>query len=508
MESPAGPEARIDSGTILGREEGELQVFRGIPYAAPPIGSLRWRPPQPAMPWERLFPAISFGKSCPQPRQFLDMDLGQLGSSEDCLTLNVWTPAWQDGQALLPVMVWIHGGAFFFGAGSEPLYHGEALARLGVVVVTINYRLGPFGFFASCQLDAESAHGTSGNYGLLDQIAALQWVQRNISAFGGNPGNVTIFGESAGAFSVSRLMASPLAAGLFHRAIAQSGGPVGDWLPFLPGQISALENIRRTWRRVSRELGCDREADVAASMRQRSADELMRAKPGERGLTRQFNFIGPVIDGWVLPGDPAKAFREGGQVRVPLLIGINDSEGSLFMRQLPPILPLAYRFLLRRFFGRHARSMLRFFPASSTGEVRRSLDRLLTLVEFATPARFAARTLAAQGVPSFLYRFTRIAATEMGKKLGAHHGAELPYVFGHLDPKQGYGGLDEELSRRMMAAWVAFARSGDPNTPELPAWPRYDPVQEVCLELGDEVRPIRWPDLEACRLAEEILGLA
>jgi para-nitrobenzyl esterase len=262
---------QLDSGPISGKVEDGVHVFLGIPYAAPPIGELRWKPPQEIASWTQVRNSTDFGPSCPQPKQ---QDTGKF--SEDCLYLNVWTTA-EKPEKRLPVMVWIHGGAFNFGSASQPEYNGKNLAKKGVVVVTINYRLGPLGFLVHPLLSKESAHGTSGNYGLLDQIAALKWVQKNIAAFGGNPDRVTIFGQSAGSRSVSLLMMSPLSAGLFHRAIAESGGPIigSEYLnPVFNGNMA---NVSRMGQKLASKLGCDKAEDVLAAMRAKSTQELVEA---------------------------------------------------------------------------------------------------------------------------------------------------------------------------------------------------------------------------------------
>ena len=252
---------QIDSGPISGKVENGVRIFLGIPYAAPPVGELRWKPPQEIASWAQERNSTDFSPSCPQPKQ---QDTGKF--SEDCLYLNVWTTAKKPDERL-PVMVWIHGGAFNFGSASQPEYNGKNLAKKGVVVVTINYRLGPLGFLVHPLLSKESAHNASGNYGLLDQIAALKWVQKNIAAFGGNPDRVTIFGQSAGSRSVSLLMISPLSAGLFHRAIAESGGPIIGSEYLSPAFSGNMANVSKMGQALTSRLGCDKADDVLAAMR-------------------------------------------------------------------------------------------------------------------------------------------------------------------------------------------------------------------------------------------------
>ena len=482
-----GP-VKTESGLVAG-SGGEVQVFKGIPYAAPPVGDLRWRPPQAPQPWQGVRQATEFGPACAQPASLMGNFPNQ---SEDCLTLNVWTPAKKAGQRL-PVMVWIYGGGFIQGATSQPVYSGESLARQGVVVVTINYRLGEFGFLAHSRLTAESPHHSSGNYGLLDQIAALKWVQRNITAFGGDPKRVTIFGESAGGASVYLLLVSPLAKGLFQRAIAESGGAVSvpirhrseTWYGYMPAE------------RLGQALG----EDLAALRAKTTAEilalagplgtDLFSDKPAGEGTQYR-----PIVDGFVLPDDPEESLDAGRLHNVPLLTGANADEGTLFMLLNPPQGRTlgAYRDYVRSRYGESADRLLALYPAASDAEVRSALGRLIADSRFLYGARSMLRAMARKNPRVYAYHFTRVSRASGPMRLGAFHAAEIPYVFANLSVPlsaalgagpAAYDDRDRALSREMSAAWVRFAATGDPNGPGLPAWPTYKAASDQYLEFGD-----------------------
>ncbi len=475
---------QLDSGPISGVQEDGVWVYKGIPYAAPPVGELRWREPQPVEPWDEVRPCTEYGPACPQgewPYPMLKELLSVTRQDEDCLYLNVWTPA-SSPQERLPVMVWIHGGGFTVGSGSQLLYEGKHLARKGVVVVTINYRLGPLGFMAHPALSEESPHGTSGNYGLLDQIEALRWVQRNIASFGGDPGRVTVFGESAGGMSILYLMASPLAEGLFQRAIVESGPMLDLGLPI--SRTLSLKEAERKGRRISRKLGCDREEDELAALRAVSAEELLKASEPEDPLSGPIN-LAPNIDGHVLPEPLPDAFSSSRQHPVPLLIGINANEGSIFS---PDITLEQFRLMARFLYGENAQRVLDMFPAGQESEVRAAIDRVVTQLGFAASARFAAECMERMGVPAYMYHFVHSIYDPRAKGFGSFHGLEIVYVFGNLDKvrMEGLTGEDRELSAAMMAYWVNFARTGDPNGPGVPEWPPYG-TDAAYQELGPEI---------------------
>jgi para-nitrobenzyl esterase len=488
---------RIGGGLITGSVAGEVRVYKGIPFAAPPMGDLRWKPPQPVQPWEGVRACAEYGPWCPQPKPMIGRELGTM--KEDCLYLNVWTAAKGPGEKR-PVMVWIHGGGFTTGSGAMASYDGEKLACEGAVVVTINYRLGPLGFFGHPLLSKESAKGLSGNYGFLDQVAALEWVKRNIAAFGGDPGCVTIFGESAGSASVCRLMVSPLAEGLFHRAIAQSGGAHGRnrHLRERREEMDPLENLGEA---IARELGCEKEKDPLGALRAKSADEILAASNPAQGLFGKGNKFGPVVDGWALPEDPGLLWEQGKHRKVPFLLGTNADEGTIFLQQLQIRNVAGYQMTVRYLFRDEADTLLKLFPASSDGEVAGALNKLVTVGSFVSPARVLARASARDGVPTWLYHFTRVPDSPLMRRLGAFHGLEIPYVFGNFTG----AGLrlvlrekDRELSKSMRTYWLNFAHTGDPNGGSLPVWPACDEKKDGHLDLGDEVRAGSGLYREAC----------
>jgi len=473
---------KLDSGQISGLEQDGTWTYLGIPYAKPPVGNLRWKPPEPAKPWSGTRACTRFGPSCPQPTN--DTTTGRM--SEDCLYLNVWTPA-KSSSEKLPVMVWIHGGAFAEGSGSDTVYNGHNLSNQGVVVVTINYRLGPFGFLAYPALSKESPQGVSGNYGLEDQVQALKWVKGNIAAFGGNPTNVTIFGESAGAESVDMLLVSPQSKGLFKRAISESGP---QWhFGFLP-PITSLSDGEKIGGQFATELGCSSASDPLAAMRAKTPDELLTTW----GWTEQkvsppigLQFF-PVVDGWFLPDQPTTLFKEGKQHDVGVIIGSNKDDGSEFggLGQLNKVTAAQYQSLVQSNAGQSAAEVLNLFPAQTDAQVPAAMSDLMTQMDFASFPRFVAGSVVKTKSKAFLYQFTRVPPTEAGAQLGAYHAAELPYVFGNLDTSQGYNQTDLTLSKTIVGYWTSFAKTGNPNGSGQVEWPSYGNSDQN-LALGDQV---------------------
>jgi len=482
----------VRSGPISGSTVSGLRAYLGIPYAAPPVGRLRWRPPQPVRPWTIVRPCLKFGPSCPQ--------VGSNGrlvadTSEDCLSVNVWTPARRADQRL-PVMVFIHGGSFLMGSGSEPLYSGARLAAHGVLVVTVNYRLGPFGFFALNDLTAESPHHASGNYGLLDQIAALRWVRANIAAFGGDAGNVTVFGESAGGMSVIDLLVSPLAGGLFRRAVVESA-PYADYgVGILATQpLPAQEQLGE---RVAKRLGVGAGPDRLARLRRVPAARLLRAAGAAMQLYPTSGWQ-PVVDGWVLPGRPVDLIAAGRFRPVPLLIGTNADESNVALVGPHPG-AAAMRAGLLRIYGSAAAPVLALFSARSFGDSLAALSAASTVMEFQAPARFAAAHWAA-AAPTYLYRFTR---APLGHIVGAIHGIELPYVFGTLPLTADAASVDGRLSEAIMGYWTSFATGGDPNGAGRPRWPKYGALADTCLQLDERIAVVPVPFARACDLSQRL----
>jgi para-nitrobenzyl esterase len=504
-EKKDGPVVRIDSGSVSGVElESSVTVFRGIPYAAPPVGELRWRPPRAVEPWHGVRPATEFGAACPQPDVLSRVYGTELPTTaEDCLSLNVWTDN-LGGEAPRPVMVWIHGGAHYLGWGHQSSYDGEALARRGVVLVTINYRIGALGFLAHPALSAESPEGVSGNYGLLDQIAALEWVQRNIERFGGDPSRVTIFGESAGGGSVLSLMASPLAGGLFHRAICQSGGSGVTYLQHLRRPFGEDESAEAMGVRAAKQLGVAEADDVAAAMRSLTPEQLIAGAPPSIRLVPDdpgYRFR-PIVDGWVLPEPAIIAFAEGRQHDVPLLIGSNADEGTVFLAAMAlPAEVEAYRDRIRADYGEMADRVLELYPVERPQDIFAAANRTFTDAGQVTPARGVARAMANVPGEAFLYHFTRVRSGLLAR-LGAFHGSEISFVFQSFSDQAPADEVDASLAEAMASYWVQFAATGDPNRDGLPRWPAYDAASDRHLELGDQIRVGEKLRKEECDLFE------
>lgn len=476
---------KLDSGYIRGSVGGDgISTYKGIPYAAPPVGDLRWKEPQPVEPWEGIRNCLQEGPVCtqvPWPYQFAKEFYNFPNQSEDCLYLNVWTPA-KSPDEKLPVMVWIHGGAFVLGAGSQSLYDGRNLAARGVVVVTFNYRLGPFGFMAHPLLSRESPHGVSGNYGLLDQIQALKWVQNNISAFGGDPGNVTVFGQSAGGASICYLLASPLAEGLFHRAIVESGGFFS--MGFLTTKSGdKLEDAENFGKQISAYLGCDREADELAALRNKNDKEILEAFQKVESSFPGALSTGPMVDGYVLPDKPQNIFAAGKQHKVPLLIGTVADEGTLFVGS-QEMTAAEYREFLQKTFGSYAPDVLALYPVPPNGRARDAYVKLFTGLGFAGPSRHAAECMARSGMPVYVYKFSYVSTTDPARAaMGAYHGSEIAFVFGSslLD----FAGPEvKALSGSIMNYWTKFAATGNPNGGGEPEWPAFRADNDVYQDLN------------------------
>lgn len=475
--APAGT-ARLEvgAGVLVGRREGPVHVFRGIPYAAPPIGARRFRPPRPAPVPDGTVDARRFGPAClqaPYPRSSVYWRPAE-PQSDDCLTLNVWTRFPEPG-AELPVMVWFHGGGLTRGSGSVPAYDGAALSGRGVVVVTVNYRLNVFGFLAHPALRRESPHRSAGNYGVLDQIAALEWVREHIRAFGGDPDNVTIFGESAGSTSVNVLMASPLAQGLFHRAIGQSGGRMGATAALRGSRRSP--GAERLGRRFARSLG----ASGARDLRALPASALLDGGVAWDGP----DLIEPLVDGWVLEASVREVFENGEQAPVPVIVGYNADEGTTLAGHRVPEDAQAWGARVRRELGSHAERFLELYDPVQ--DLREAFLASYRDRRFGWPMHTWARLTETARQPAWLYLFTHAPATDPPGALGAYHGAELRYVFGNL-PDDATDG-DRALSALMMDYWTGFARDGAPNDPDRPRWPVYTGGRRAYLEFGRFVAP-------------------
>ena len=469
---PRAPRVQVDTGMLVGRSvrvDGvALREFRGIPYAAAPLGALRWRPPQPAPAWTWARDARRFGPRCMQLPLFGDMVFRSDGMSEDCLFLNVWTPA-RAGGPKRPVLVYFYGGGFEGGDGSEPRYDGASLAARGIVTVTVNYRLGVFGFLALPALVAESSRHAAGNYGLLDQVAALKWVRANIARFGGDPARVTIGGESAGSISVSAHMVSPLSRSLFARAIGESGAMIA---PLGPKPLAAA---LRQGTAFARALG----APTLAALRALPAVDLLHATGPD--AKPKFD-VYPDVDGYFLTEPPATTFARGAQAHVPLLVGSNSAEGafSQLLGQSAPT-PKNYRAALVRLFGaRGAKAAAALYPGRAPAEVRRSATALSGDLFIAHSTwrwmNLQARTGRA---PVYFYYFDRARPAKRHPAPGdqpvngAVHSGEIEYALGNLGTNHVYAWTpaDETVSAAMEGYFARFIRAGDPNGPGLPHWP-------------------------------------
>ncbi|HET7250516.1 MAG TPA: carboxylesterase family protein [Gemmatimonadales bacterium] len=453
-------QVRVAQGVLEGIDAAKpgVRAFLGIPYAAPPIGVKRWAAPEPPASWQGVRSAAKFGNRCIQTHPFPDMLFQSAAESEDCLTLSVWTPA--KDRDHLPVMFWIHGGGFFSGASDEQRHDGSALAAKGVVLVAINYRLGVLGFLAHPELTAESPRHASGNYALLDMIAALHWVHDNIAAFGGDPNNVTIFGESAGSFAVSELMASPFARGLFHKAIGESGGA------FRQGGLAVTTLTAAEARGV----------EFATRAGARSLAEL-RATPPAKLIEAVGNGPGfnPIVDGFVLPADPLEVFTQGRQAKVPLMAGWNSAEVKL-----PPTTVTAFEQQLATAFPQDLDSARAYYPAHDDREARLSAIALASdgFTVLGT-WKWLELQAATGGVPVYRYLFDQPMPTETGPAPaddpGAAHAMDIEYEFETLDSRHlAWGDVDRTVADLTATLWTNFAKRGDPNGPGVPAWPQWN----------------------------------
>lgn len=482
---------QVEGGTVRGvpGREASITAFKGIPFAAPPVGDLRWREPQPVIPWKGVREAKDFGSSCIQtihnelkPWTYEFMTHNQI--SEDCLYLNVWTPA-KSASERLPVFVWVYGGAFNSGSAAVPLYDGEGLAKKGIVVVTFNYRVGVFGFLALPELTSESPHHTSGNYGLLDQLAALRWVRSNISHFGGDPMRVTVAGQSAGSISVHDLTASPLAKGLFKGAIMESGGStVGHMGINLGGKT--LADAENEGDKFMREQG----AATLAPLRAVSWQKLANTEPGLR-------FV-PIVDGYFLPAAVSTVFAQGKQNDVVSLTGVNAGELQGLAGPQGAITTVeSYRQQAAKRFGDHAGEFLKLYPAETDGDVKSALQKSArdgNLTALYLWAEMRAKTCK---TPVYEYFWNHPLPGPDEPRYGAFHSSELPYVLNTLNMSdRPFTAQDRTIADEMSSYWANFVTHGDPNGNGLPKWEPVGDQPEV-MEVGDDFKPIPTADSQA-----------
>jgi para-nitrobenzyl esterase len=522
---------RVDGGELQGVVADGVVSFKGIPFAAPPVGDLRWRPPQPAAKWSGVRQAAEFGADCMQGRFGPPPGAGARAGappaqgtappapappppaaapvvrapSEDCLYLNVWRPA--DAAARnLSVMVWIYGGGFTGGSSASPNTSGAAFATQGVVLVAMNYRVGRFGFFAHPALTSERPGGkdeNKGNYAYMDQIAALQWVKRNIAAFGGNPNNVTIFGFSAGGVSVHSMLASPQARGLFHKAIAESGGSRDSVLTARPMSKDGVDpnypvSAETIGSQFAKSMGIEgTDQDALAKLRGLSAEEVLRGVPAQPGVNAPSYETTPILDGKLITETAETAYKAKHEPKMPLLLGSNsaDTAGNRVRARTKD------EFFAR--FGQWSADAKAAYDPDGTTELATMVSRANDDFGQAEPARFAANAFAANGSPVYLYRFSYVQ-TSMREQMraGAPHGGEIAYVFGTLSGGRGGAPTSEDLavSRMAQSYWVNFARSGDPNGPGLPTWPRHVAGRDQIFDFRPDGTAGSGPDSRKARL--------
>jgi para-nitrobenzyl esterase len=482
---------RTESGLVEGVVADGVVSWKGVPYAAPPTGENRWRAPQPVAPWEGVRQASAYAHDCMQ--EPFPSDAAPLGTppAEDCLYVNVWAPEEKEASPL-PVMVWIHGGGFVNGGISPAVYDGSAFARHGIVFVSLNYRLGRFGFFAHPALTQETPDGPLGNYGYLDQIAALGWVKKNVAAFGGDPSNVTLFGESAGGGSVNTLMVSPLARGLFQKAIVESGGGRAGGI-MTPRNLKEAEAVGLAFGKLAGVTGED-EAALQA-LRKLPASEVVRGLNLMTMGQQRDTYPGPMIDGKVVAEEPEVAFRAGRQAHIPYLIGANSREFG-FM----PLPPAAVEGMLARF-GAEKDAVVAAYDPEKTGNLSEVGVGLASDGAMVEPARLLARLASASGQPTYCYRFSYVASSLRAETPGALHATEIPFVFDTVRAKYGEATTaeDEALAAAANAYWAAFAKTGDPNGDGRPEWPRFSEKDDVIMDFT-LAGPLAGPDPRKARL--------
>jgi len=483
---------KVEGGFIQGAVEGSLTVYRGIPFAAPPVGDRRWRAPEPVAKWEGVRQAIHFGPSCVQGMRPPGAGQGP-ETSEDCLYLNVWTPA-KSPHDRIPVLVWIYGGGFNMGSTSEPTSSGERLAQKGVVLVSIAYRVGQLGFLAHPDLSAESPSHVSGNYGLLDMIAGLQWVKKNIDSFGGDPHRVTIFGESAGGIAVSMLCASPLARGLFQGAISQSGGSFGPPRhTTFPGEnLKRLADAEQSGKAFAKTAG----ALSITELRKLPVDKLQTAGRG-------MGLAWPIIDGWVIPDDQYKLYQAKRYNDTPILVGYNSDEGASFS---PPKSPGEYIAAVKARYGPFADRLIAAYPPGS-GTVAKTARDLTRDAAFGWHTWIWARLAAQNGNSKVFYycfdQHPEYPADSPRAGYGSPHGMDVAYVFQHLDPSNPQTTKsDPAVSEAMATYWTNFAKRGDPNGEAVPAWPAFSDAKPVVMYFAQTPHTGPVPSAESLKVLD------
>lgn len=524
------PPVKLDGGQVQGVASDGVISYKGIPFAAPPVGGLRWRPPQPATSWTGIRQASEFGADCMQGRFGPPPPAAgapRSGSaapaappapasttpapSEDCLFVNVWAPATAKPGAKLPVMFWIYGGGFVGGSSAMPGTSGTGFAQQGVILVAANYRVGRFGFFAFSALSQEHPDELKGNFAYMDQIAALQWVKRNIAAFGGDPNNVTIFGFSAGGVSVHSLLTMPLARGLFQKAIVESGGSRDSVLTARPMSRDGVDpnyplSAETLGINFARSMGIEGTDQAAlASLRALSAEQVLQGAPPNPGAPPTFVETTPILDGKLITETAETAYKAGRAPRVPVMFGSNSADFA------GPRIRATSKEQFFAHFGQWSEQAKAAYDPDGKTELSVMVSEANNDFGQAEAARFAARSFASNGSPTYLYRFNYVQTAMQTRMHGTPHGGEIAFVFGTLDAP-GFGppiqpsAQDKEVSRIAQGYWVNFAKSGDPNGTGLPAWPRYDPNKDLIFEFHPDGTAGAIPDPFKARL--DVMQLA